>query len=124
MKQEIDRVEAFHLLDLRPTPERPQLLLGSLAQTHDLATCLRWVRGFLPENHRRDNLLLFNAAAGLDGTDQWLDAHVNNDLAQAGNAWAERLYSTLNDAVAGGRDASKLFEEIHPKKSGPSVPKL
>jgi hypothetical protein len=116
MKREMGLVEAFHLLDLRPIPERPKLLPGSLAKTSDLARRLRWVRGFLPQTRRCDNLLLFNAAAGIDGTIQWLDAHVDNDFAQAGTAWAERLYVTLSDAVGSGLDATTLFDELHKKK--------
>ena len=44
---------------------------------------------------------------------EWLLAHVNDDLIAAADAWADRAYVLLGDAVAAGLPAAELFAEVH-----------
>ena len=60
-----------------------------------------------------DDLLLKRLAMAIEETSEWLDAHAVGDLAKAADAWADRAYVLMGDAVAAGLPAAELFAEIH-----------
>jgi predicted HAD superfamily Cof-like phosphohydrolase len=60
-----------------------------------------------------DDLLLHRAAMALEELAEWLTAHAQGDLVAVADAWADREYVLLGDAVAGGLPAIELFAEVH-----------
>ncbi len=52
-------------------------------------------------------------ALALEELAEWAAAHANQDLVAAADAWADRAYVLMGDAVACGLPAQELFEEVH-----------
>jgi predicted HAD superfamily Cof-like phosphohydrolase len=44
---------------------------------------------------------------------EWLQAHVDDDLIAAADAWADRSYVLVGDVVAAGLPAAELHSEVH-----------
>jgi len=44
---------------------------------------------------------------------EWIQAHANDNLVAAADAWADRAYVLFGDAVAAGLPAATLFAEVH-----------
>ncbi len=49
----------------------------------------------------------------LEEITEWLDAHLQNDLVAAADAWGDRLYVLMGDAVSAGLPAQAVFDEVH-----------
>ena len=63
---------------------------------------------------RRDgDELMLRLCLALEETAEWLDAHLRNDLVAAADAWGDRLYVLLGDAVSTGLPAQDVFDEVH-----------
>jgi predicted HAD superfamily Cof-like phosphohydrolase len=59
------------------------------------------------------DLLLSRVALALEELGEWVLAHRQGDLAAAADAWADRAYVLLGDAVAAGLPTSALFDVVH-----------
>lgn len=59
------------------------------------------------------DLLLLRLGMSLEEISEWLLAHSRKDLVAAADAWADRLYVLLGDAVSAGLPAEDLFAEVH-----------
>jgi predicted HAD superfamily Cof-like phosphohydrolase len=57
--------------------------------------------------------LLARLCLALEEMAEWVEAHAAGDLVAAADAWGDRLYVLLGDAVAAGLPASAIFEEVH-----------
>jgi predicted HAD superfamily Cof-like phosphohydrolase len=44
---------------------------------------------------------------------EWLLSHANDELVAAADAWVDRAYVLLGDAVAAGLPAGELFTAVH-----------
>lgn len=68
------------------------------------------------------DLLLLRLSLALEELAEWLMAHATGDLVGAADAWADRIYALLGDAVATGLPASQLFEAVHASNLSKSPP--
>jgi predicted HAD superfamily Cof-like phosphohydrolase len=60
-----------------------------------------------------DDVLLSRVALALEELSEWIQAHADRDLEAAADAWADRCYVLLGDAVATGLPAEAIFAEVH-----------
>ena len=44
---------------------------------------------------------------------EWVEAHSSGDLVAAADAWGDRMYVLLGDAVASGMPVDDIFQEVH-----------
>ena len=44
---------------------------------------------------------------------EWAEAHAEQDLIAAADAWGDRMFVLIGDAVSCGLPASKVFAEVH-----------
>lgn len=113
MQDAIDSVRDFHRHIGAPIAQSPTLLScrgedadAIACQLRDLATtCRRFSQtaGDLPS---RLNLALEEMA-------EWAEAHVAGDIVAAADAWGDRMYVLLGDAVATGLPDAEIFGEVH-----------
>jgi len=52
-------------------------------------------------------------ALALEELAEWAEAHAAGDLVAAADAWGDRAYVLLGDAVAAGLPAEAIFAEVH-----------
>ena len=60
-----------------------------------------------------DDVLLSRVALTLEELAEWIQAHADQDLVAAADAWADRAYVLFGDAVATGLPVESLFAEVH-----------
>jgi predicted HAD superfamily Cof-like phosphohydrolase len=113
MQDAIESVRNFHRHIGAPIAQSPTLLpcrrkdtLTIAVQLQELAaTChqLSQAAGDLPS---RLNLALEEMA-------EWVKAHTTGDTVAAADAWGDRMYVLLGDAVATGLPGAAVFAEVH-----------
>ncbi len=109
-----DAVEQFHKRIGAPIADKPQLLAGRPSSASRLGTLvLNLAKLAARESEGRDDPVLNRAALALEEMSEWLQAHAEGDLTAAADAWADRLYVLLGDAVATGLPVEELFEATH-----------
>lgn len=104
-------VRDFHLGTGSPIAERPQLLPSDRRAAETLAGQLSSLKSSI--NIAGGGVLIQRTAMALEELAEWLQAHANGDLVAAADAWADRAYVLLGDAVAAGLPAAELFAEVH-----------
>ena len=94
--------------------ERPCLLKCETFVTAKFATQLLEL-SLVASSHgaETDNQLLLRLGMALEELGEWLFAQARGSLTAAADAWADRLYVLLGDAVVTGLPAEALFAEIH-----------
>jgi predicted HAD superfamily Cof-like phosphohydrolase len=105
-------VRQFHQHIGAPIAAKPQLLSGSRKEAWWLAGKIENL-GRLARRGAGSDAFLARLALALEELAEWAMAHANQDLVAAADAWADRTYVLLGDAVACGLPAQELFEEIH-----------
>lgn len=111
MHVQLNQVTEFHQHIHATVAEKPQLLPGSTETAGILAKDLRDVITRL--DGREGGELVQRCAMAIEELAEWLEAHVEGNLVSAGDAWADRCYVLLGDAVATGLPAEKLFNAVH-----------
>jgi predicted HAD superfamily Cof-like phosphohydrolase len=110
----LDDVREFHQKMNAPTARSPRLLPGNATTAGELAARLHT---FADETASvagtSGDILLARAAMAMEELAEWLTAHERSDLIAAADAWADRAYVLLGDAVAAGLPAEKLSAEVH-----------
>ena len=102
-------VEDFHRLIGESVSEKPCLLPGSRDKALELAQDLRKLIG---KYRGLGDHVLDRTALSLEETAEWLEAHVSEDLVEATDAIADRLFVLLGDAVACGLPVGPAFELV------------
>ena len=107
-------VEQFHKRIGAPVADRPQLLAGNQSSASRLGTqVLNLAKLAARESEGQDDAVLNRAALALEEMSEWLQAHAEGNLTAVADAWADRLYVLLGDAVATGLPIEGLFEVTH-----------
>ena len=126
----VDAVRTFHERISAPISQKPCLLPGDPRMAASIAEQLRKVSRSLTPAEIRGDVLASRAMMAIEELTEWLQAHVDDDLIAAADAWADRSYVLLGDAVAAGLPAAELFSEVHrsnmtkepsPNESGKAV---
>jgi predicted HAD superfamily Cof-like phosphohydrolase len=108
------KVRQFHGHIGAPVAERPCLLKCETFVTARFATqLLEWSLLASSCGAETDNQLLLRLGMALEELSEWLFAHGRGNLAAVADAWTDRLYVLLGDAVVTGLPAESLFAEIH-----------
>ncbi len=113
MDQLLNCVSEFHQAIGAPIAAAPTLLPGDAAQAAALAVELRAIKDRAKQRGMLGELLFVRLALALEELAEWLEAHANSDLVAAADAWGDRLYVLLGDAVSAGMPGAAIFEEIH-----------
>jgi predicted HAD superfamily Cof-like phosphohydrolase len=110
----LEAIRRFHDKMGAPIGARPTLLPGDRAEAARLATAIAELAKLVREKGLPlADLLLLRAAMALEELAEWLDAHVREDLVAAADAWADRMYVLIGDAVVACLPASEIFAEVH-----------
>ena len=106
-------VTAFHRQCGSPVADAPTLLDGDADAARELATTLAALAARTLKIGLSGDVLMLRTGLALEELSEWLFAHAEGDLPAAADAWADRAYVLLGDAVAAGLPASSLFEAVH-----------
>ena len=113
MQDALDSVRQFHIAMNAPISTSPTLLACDKAATTALAERIDSLATVTMANATVDDVLLRRASMALEELAEWLTAHVQKDLVAAADAWADRAYVLLGDAITTGLPVVALFEEVH-----------
>lgn len=103
-------VRQFHTQIGAPVAKRP----GTLDTDPTLAR--RWIAelgGISQELIASNDPVLGRIGLEIEELVEWLRAHWQGDLNAAADAWADRAYLLLGDAVATGLPVAELFLAVH-----------
>lgn len=106
-------VTDFHLAIGAPVASGPQLLPCRESAARTMADRLRAQRTLAAELSEAPGDLMSRLALALEELAEWLEAHAEGDLVAAADAWGDRQYVLLGDAVAAGLPADAIFERVH-----------
>jgi len=110
----VEQVRQFHRHIGAPVAARPCLLPCSTEAVNRLAVQLLELSLVVYlEGAAAGDQVLARLALTLEEISEWLFAHSRGDLVAAADAWADRLYVLLGNAVATDLPAEFLFREIH-----------
>lgn len=104
-------VRDFHMGTGSPVADTPRLLSGDRHAAEALVGQLSMLKSSIATND--GDVLMQRAAMAIEELAEWLLAHAKGDLVAAADAWADRAYVLLGDAVAAGLPAAALFAEVH-----------
>ena len=108
----INMARLFHQFIGAPIGRKPQLLAGNPNEADFLAKRIEDLSGLAKQGADNDPFLE-RLALALEELGEWATAHANQDLVAVADAWADRAYILMGDAVACGLPAQELFEAIH-----------
>jgi predicted HAD superfamily Cof-like phosphohydrolase len=112
MDNEIAKVKLFHQAVDAPIADQPALLETCPREAISLAGQLRDLVTQTSSEGSRDPLVA-RVLMSLEETAEWLEAHAEGDVVAAADAWADRCYVLVGDAVACGLPAAEIFEAVH-----------
>jgi predicted HAD superfamily Cof-like phosphohydrolase len=112
LNQTTEMVRQFHQHIGAPIADKPQLLPGKPREADFIGARIANL-GRLARRGAGNDPFLERLALALEELAEWAMAHVNQDLVAAADAWADRAYVLMGDAVACGLPAQELFEEVH-----------
>jgi predicted HAD superfamily Cof-like phosphohydrolase len=113
MNVELLQVMDFHGHIGAEIASTPQLLAGSRERAAGLAVAVRGLLAEIQTTGLEGDTLMSRAAMSLEEFAEWLEAHAVADLKAAADAWGDRCYLLLGDAVATGLPAPELFVAVH-----------
>lgn len=113
MKNFINKVREFHRQIGAPVATTPQLLKCRPEECPKLSQEIREVMAHCQAMAREPNDLPARLSLALEEMAEWVEAHATGDLVAAADAWGDRLYVLLGDAVATGLPGEEILDEIH-----------
>ena len=112
LNQTVEMVRQFHQHIGAPIADKPQLLPGKPIQADFIGARIALL-GRLAKRGADNDPFLERLSLALEELAEWAMAHAKEDLTAAADAWADRAYVLMGDAVACGLPAQELFEEVH-----------
>lgn len=109
----LGQVTQFHRLIGEVVSTNPQLLDCDRSSDRELAKRLRQIIDTVRAETDPKSRLAFRVLMAIEELAEWIEAHVDQDMVAAADAWGDRMYVLLGDAVATGLPAQQIFEEIH-----------
>lgn len=109
----INDVSQFHRTIGASIAAGPRLLAHEQARCREVANALHAIRTLCREAMTNGSDLFARVAMAVEELAEWVEAHERGDLVAAADAWGDRLYVLLGDAVAAGLPASDIFAEVH-----------
>ena len=113
MNNELMRLREFHSQIGESVSSAPRLLDHEPESDIELSQMLRHI--VLLFNVRQENRtqLIRRSLMAIEELAEWIEAHAKADLVAAADAWGDRVYVLLGDAVATGLPAEAIFAEVH-----------
>ena len=105
-------VRQFHRHIGAPIADKPRLLPGKPKQADFIGARIANL-GRLARRGAGNDPFLERLALALEELAEWAMAHAEQDLVAAADAWTDRVYVLMGDAIACGLPAQELFEEVH-----------
>lgn len=113
MKRQLRLVREFHR-KIGETVAQSSILLQHDAKVDaDLARSLRQIVERFHHSDGPKTQLTQRALMAVEELAEWIEAHNEDDLTAAADAWADRMYLLLGDAVATGLPTEPLLDEVH-----------
>jgi len=113
MEKQIQQVTDFHHHIGAAISQQPQLLNGKPATAAQMAADLRSVIAKWSDAEHASGPLADRALMSIEELAEWLEAHAAHDLNAAADAWGDRCYLLIGDAVATGLPAVHVFDAVH-----------
>lgn len=113
METALNRVREFHRRIGAPVADNAQLLACQPATAEALAGEIRSLLGRCQSQVLAGDVLLSRACLMLEELAEWVEAHAAGDLVAAADAWGDRMYVLLGDAVTAGLPAERILAEVH-----------
>ena len=112
LNQTTEMVRQFHQRIGARIADKPQLLPGKPKEADFIGARIADL-GRLARRGAGGDPFLERLALALEELAEWAIAHAKQDLVAAADAWADRAYVLMGDAVACGLPAQELFDEVH-----------
>ena len=112
LNEAVTMVREFHQRIGAPIAVNPQLLDCDPNQAQFLVARIRNLEDLAKKMAVCDPMAA-RITLVLEELAEWIEAHLKRDLVAAADAWADRAYVLMGDAVACGFPAQELFEEVH-----------
>lgn len=113
MEKQLNQVAEFHRKIGETVAESSKLLQHDAEIDADLARSLRQIVESFNRRNNPSTQLTRRALMAVEELAEWIEAHNDDDLVAAADAWADRMYLLLGDAVASGMPAEPLLDEVH-----------
>ena len=122
MNHEISLVRQFHEQFGFEVATNPTLLAGGRNVAARMATDIRDLLSRFQQVNDPTELFGARVCLALEELAESVEAHREGDLIAAADAWGDRMYLLLGDAVAMGLPAVEIFAEIHRSNMSKTVP--
>ena len=113
MDAALKEVRKFHRQIGAAVIDAPALLACQAESATEVAVAIRGLLTRCRAMAGDGSDLLSRLCLALEELAEWVEAHAAGDLVAAADAWGDRLYVLLGDAVAAGLPANAIFEEVH-----------
>lgn len=113
MDTALNEVRKFHRQIGAAVIDSPALLACQAESATEVAVAIRALLTRCRTMAGDGSDLLSRLCLDLEELAEWVEAHAAGDLVAAADAWGDRLYVLLGDAVAAGLPANAIFEEVH-----------
>ncbi len=113
MNSELMRVREFHSHIGESVSSAPRLLDHETESDRELAQMLRQIIQSFNGRQEKPSQLIRRTLMAIEELAEWIEAHSGADLVAAADAWGDRVYVLLGDAVAAGLPADAIFDEVH-----------
>jgi predicted HAD superfamily Cof-like phosphohydrolase len=110
LESHLTTVRTFHQLIGELVVSQPSLLPGDRNQADEMASELRKISKRFSE--LADNKLVTRAAMAVEELAEWLESHIRDDLVEATDALADRLFVLIGDAASSGLPIEAAFEIV------------
>jgi len=113
MNSELMRVRDFHSHIGESVSNVSRLLDHEPESDNKLAQMLRQIVDSFNGRQEKPSQLIRRSLMAIEELAEWIEAHAEADLVSAADAWGDRVYVLLGDAVAAGLPADAIFDEVH-----------
>jgi len=112
MQNAIDCVRDFHRRIGAPIADSPTLLPCRREDAEEIAKRLRELATACSQLSRESGDLSARLHMALEEIAEFAEAHAEDDIVAAADAWGDRMYVLLGDAVSTGLPGA-IFDEVH-----------
>ena len=113
MDSACQQVAEFHRQIGASISPEPRLLPHDKTVAQDVQAKMRELLTYLQKQRPENDELHLRLCLALEELTEWVEAHVADDLIAAADAWGDRAYVLLGDAVSAGMPADVVFQEVH-----------
>lgn len=113
MKTHLQAVTEFHGHIGASVSDETRLLPCTAQAAASAATHLRRALESIATLETDNSEFMQRLALAVEELCEWTEAHATSDLVAAADAWGDRCYVLLGDAVACGLPAEEVFWEVH-----------